>query len=109
MYGKKWNLDLVLSLSLFKGGDSFCFFVYFISKKIRGRIKRKFTLLRIIMYGKKWNLDLVFSLSLFKVVVLSVFWLILSRERFEGGLEKNLLDSVTNYYVWKEVELVKKN
>ena len=65
------------SLSLFKDGGSFCFLVYFIWRKIRGRIRRKFTLLRIIMYGKKWNLDLIFSLSLFKVVVLSVFWFIL--------------------------------
>ena len=44
------------------------------------------------MYGKKWNLDLVLSLSLYlRMVVLSVFWFILSGERFEGGLEENLL------------------
>ena len=82
---------LSFSHSLFKGGGSFCFLVYFISKKIRGKIKRKFTLLRIIMYdGKKWILDLVLSLSL-RMVVLSVFWFILCRERFEGGLEENLM------------------
>ena len=47
------------------------------------------------MYGgKKWILDLVLSLSL------SLF----KGGSFEGELE-NLLNSITNYYVWKEVEL----
>ena len=46
------------------------------------------------MYGgKKWILDLVLSLSL------SLF----KGGSFEGELE-NLLNSITNYYVWKEVE-----
>ena len=54
--------------------------------------------------GKKWILDLVLSLSL-RMVVLSVFWFILCRERFEGGLEENLMCYYyTNYYVWKEME-----